>query len=425
MHLDRYGNGVSTPSATACDAYVAAVDLYLAAQAGVVEAFEAAIAADEGFALAYIGLAREYQIRGDRTRMAPALAKARICVHGATDREISHVNVLGLLLDGNAVAARRAVDEHLLEYPRDVMIAQTCMGVFGLIGFSGLPGREAEQLAFSSGLARHYGDDWWFLSAHAFSQLEVGQLATAEANLERSLEQNRTSANTAHILSHLHYENGSSGPGLAFLDDWRRDYARGGILHCHVSWHVALWALAAGDAQTMWSVVDADIDPVSGAGPPLNVLTDMVAVLFRAELAGVEVPRERWRALSAYARQHFPKPGLAFADAHAALAHAMAGDADGADRIMLEATGPAAGVVAQLARAFSAIGRQDWDGAVDWFQAAWPDQARIGGSNAQRDLVAYSYAACLGRSGRREEANRFLTMARPQIESHHAVAELH
>ena len=73
MVKDRYGNILSTPSQSACDAYITAVDRYLGAQSGVAEAFEAAIHADEGFALAYVGLAREYQIRGERARIAPAL----------------------------------------------------------------------------------------------------------------------------------------------------------------------------------------------------------------------------------------------------------------------------------------------------------------------------------------------------------------
>ena len=33
-----------------------------------------------------------------------------------------------------------------------MLIAQMCTSVFGLIGFSGLPGREAEQLSFISNL---------------------------------------------------------------------------------------------------------------------------------------------------------------------------------------------------------------------------------------------------------------------------------
>jgi len=71
-------------------------------------------------------------------------------------------------------------------------------------------------------------------------------------------------------------------------------------------------------------VLDVDILPEHSQGPLLNVLTDTAALLFRAELAGIEVPIDRWKSLSAYALAWFPKPGLCFADIHAAISHARA-----------------------------------------------------------------------------------------------------
>ena len=56
------------------------------------------------------------------------------------------------------------------------------------------------------------------------------------------------------------------------------------------------------------------------------MLTDSVALLFRAEIAGVEVPIHRWKSLSAYASNKFAKTGLGFADMHAAIAHTRAGN---------------------------------------------------------------------------------------------------
>jgi len=47
---DQYGNQLSTSSQRARDAYVEAVDLFLAADGGIEEAFQKAIDADENFA---------------------------------------------------------------------------------------------------------------------------------------------------------------------------------------------------------------------------------------------------------------------------------------------------------------------------------------------------------------------------------------
>ena len=57
MLKDRYGLAVSTTSATARDAYVQGCDLYLSMNPGALAAFDRAIAADPGFALAFAGKA--------------------------------------------------------------------------------------------------------------------------------------------------------------------------------------------------------------------------------------------------------------------------------------------------------------------------------------------------------------------------------
>jgi len=261
MLEDRYGNSLSTKSSAARDAYVDGVDRYLAAEQGTVQAFEAAIALDEQFALAHVGLARACQITGDAASASAAMEAARTHAGSLTEREGNHIAALGLLIDGKSAAAYKAIRAHLETCPRDVMAAQTCTGVFGLIGFSGLPGREAEQLAFTSGLVSSYADDWWFLAQHAFAQVEAGQTGPATDTIERSLAGNPRNANGAHIRAHIYYEAGETEEGISYVSDWLPDYAKGGTLHCHISWHVALWALECGDIETMWNVIDTDVAP--------------------------------------------------------------------------------------------------------------------------------------------------------------------
>jgi hypothetical protein len=45
----------------------------------------------------------------------------------------------------------------------------------------------------------------------------------------------------------------------------------------------------------MWQLLDINISLERSQKPPLNVLTDTAALLFRTELAGVKVPVERWK----------------------------------------------------------------------------------------------------------------------------------
>ena len=419
MLQDQYGNALSTTSTAARDAYVEGVDLFLAAQAGVDDACDRALAEDPGFAMAHTAKARQAQMRGDRETLTQHLAEAR-AAQNVTASEAGHIHALGLLLEGKVPQAYTAIRAHLVDHPRDPLVTQTCVGVFGLIGFSGQPGREAEQLAFTSQLLPHYGDDWWFLGGHAFAQVEAGQTAKAAETIERSLEQRPENANSAHYKAHIHYEAGESQAGLDYMARWRDDhYAdKQGLLHCHVSWHVALWALEQGDADRMWAEIDRNIRPGDGHGPAINLLTDTAAIYYRAEMAGVAVPAERWQAVSEFAAEFFPKPGIAFADVHAALAHAMAGNCEALERIRAEARGPAGDLVSLLADAFGALAAQNWSQAATLLSRSMAGHERIGGSRAQRDLLEFALLNAMLKQGQAAEAHLMLTSRRPvQVEA--------
>ncbi|MCY3754029.1 MAG: tetratricopeptide repeat protein [Alphaproteobacteria bacterium] len=413
MLRDRYGLVLSTGSMAARDAYVEAMDLFLGANTGAEQGFARAALEDPSFALAHAGQARALQMRGRGREAADAMGAARAAADGCSAREAGHLNALGLLIDGDGPGAYAAILAHLGEWPLDAMIAQPCCGVFGLIGFSGRSGREAEQLAFTDRLAPHYGNDWWFLAQHGFSQVEAGQVAEAERLLERALAGNPRNANAAHIRAHVHYEAGEFREGLVRLDSWRRDYDREAQLSCHIAWHVAIWRAAAGDMDEAWRVFEADVAPGGAWGPPINVLTDSAAFVLRAELAGRAAPDGTWERLSDYAGEFFPNPGIAFADIHAALAHAMAGRGNALMRIVEAAAGPAGDMVSGLAEALGAYARSDWEGAVSRLAPWMATHERIGGSRAQRDLLEFALLGALLRSGRTEEARRLLVLRRP------------
>lgn len=412
MLQDRYGFALTTASVEARDAYVAGVDLSLSANAGAEEAFRRAIACDEGLAVAHAALARTLQVQHKPAEAKAAATRARELAAALPHRERSHAVALATVVDGGSLAGLAAVKEHLALYPRDAMVLAPCTGVFGLIGFSGRPGREAELLALLEPLARAYGDDWWFTSAHAFAQVEARLIDRALPTIERSLALNPRNANGAHIRAHVYYEGGERASGLAYLEEWWPDYPKASLLHCHLSWHIALWRMELGRAQDAWAFYGAHLRPGASTGPPLNTLTDSASFLFRAEMAGETRDPELWRELSQYATQWFPAPGIAFADVHGALAHALAGDADALAKIIDGARGPAKEIVAPIARAFRAFSRADWAGAIAELESVMAAHERIGGSRAQRDLVEYSLVVSLLRAGRTDEARRLLQTRR-------------
>lgn len=400
MLEDRYGLPLSTASTAARDAYVQGTDLLLSAGPGPQRAYERAIAADPGFALARAGKARALFLAARISEAQAAAREAREVAERLPPRERSNLEVILLTVEGGAPRAYALAREHLRQYPRDAMVLAPCTGVFGLIGFSGRMGRERELLELMESLTPHYGDDAWFLGQLAFARVETGDTEGARKPIERALELDPKSAHNAHVRAHVHYEAGERVAGLAGLQQWLAGYAREGLFHCHLSWHVALWQLELGDYESALRTYASGVHPGGSWGPPINALTDAASFLWRAELAGRARDAERWLQVSEYGTQNFPKTGLAFADVHRALAYAAIGDSAALAKLVAELreresagkllAGP---IVPALAQAFEACARKDWKAAAGLIEPYAAEHERIGGSRAQRDLIELTLRA--------------------------------
>lgn len=413
MLQDRYGNPLTTSSPAARDAYVTGVDKLLSADAGVEDAFRQAIAADEDFALAHLSLARTLQVLGRGGEIKAPLDRALgLAVHTAP-REQSQIALLQKILTGQGAAAIPLITEHLQSWPRDVMVLAPITGVFGLIGFSGKPGREVDQLAALEPYANAYGDDWFYHTVLAFAQIELHQFDQGERNIETALKGHPRSAHAAHIRAHLFYERGDRSEGLSYLSAWNAAYPRGGALHCHNSWHLALWSLELGHTRDAWAIYQDALRPAATWGPPLNVLTDCASFLARADMAGETVDPALWQDISHYAAKWFPNSGVVFADIHSALAFAMAGNQDAIRAIIDNPKGPAADILTPIARGFQAFARQDWAGTVQEIEPVLKQHERVGGSRAQRDLLEYIATCALLRAGQPEAAMTLISTHRP------------
>lgn len=412
---DGYGNTISTDTADARDHYDHGVQLFLGAEFGAVQAFEASVSADPAFAVGYADLARALMMEARLPEAKAAIARAQTLASASTDRERTHVSAFAALLDGDPPLARTIVKDHVRDHPRDAMAAQLCTNVFGLIGFSGKVGREAELLAYTETLLPHYQNDWWMMSMHALSLCETGQTDASLSLMEKSLAINPRNANGAHFRAHALYETGEIAAGRHYLGEWMEHYDKRAVLHGHLSWHVALWALHDGDEQAMWDVVDDSVRPGSSDSMPINVLTDTAAILYRAEIAGLKVAPERWKDLSGYAARFFPETGQSFADMHAALCHAMAGDGERLAYIVDTAKGFAGDLVRPVAKGWGDIARGNWSGALEHLSQVMATTERLGGSRAQRDLIELAYVNVLMKLGLEKEARRTLKLRRPVL----------
>jgi hypothetical protein len=415
MIRDRYGLALTTTSPTAGQAYVEGVDRFLAAHAGPEDCFERAVTADPSFALAHIGLARSLQLLGKGALAQEAAAQARRLGATLDRRERQHVEALALGVSGQGARALGLIREHLVDFPRDAMALAAANGVYGLIGFSGRQERNEDLLALLDGVAAAYGDDWWFLGAHGFARTEALGWPAGAPLVERALALAPRNAHAAHAWAHVCYERGADPEGKQFVEKWMEGYPPAGSLHCHLSWHQALFELALGRPEAALALYEERIRPGASQAAPFSTLVDSASLLWRRELAGAPRRPDAWNAVAQHARASFPAIGISFADVHCAMALAAAGHSDGLGRwvgLLREGVGqgrvPAGAVVPVLAEALGVFVRGRYEEVIRALEPVLEQFVRVGGSWAQRDVFEHTLLAAYLKTGRADEAKALL-----------------
>jgi tetratricopeptide (TPR) repeat protein len=419
MLTDRYDLPLSTVSSVARDAYVVGCDAKLTNYPGAIEAFDRAIAADPNFAVAHVAKAHLLLERGDASAARAATATAKSLTPGLSDREASHVAFFGLLVAGDAEGGLAALHRHLGEWPRDWVVLGTTAFTNGLIGSSGRTGQKRMLLELLDRLAPSYGDDWWFTAHHGMALSENGQRQAAGPKIDRSLAQNSKNPWAAHARAHLCYEEGDAEAACAFLASWFPTYPRDGSLYSHLSWHLALGHLEAGDTEAALRLFREAFAPDVHSGPPRGKVNDAVAFLWRWELAGHPRNAGAWHIIHDFATSAFPRAGAAFSDMHIALAQAVSGDeaamrerAHQMDELITGGRYPSGPCVPAAARGFAAFERQDYPAAIAALEPIAGELERIGGSRAQLDLIEFTLLKAHLGAGRLDDAREMLRARR-------------
>jgi tetratricopeptide (TPR) repeat protein len=419
MLTDRYELSLSTASSAGRDAYVEGCEAKLTMYPGAIEAFDRAIAADPGFALAHAARAHALLERGDAAAARASMTAANSLTAGLSTREVSHVAFFGLLAAGDSEAALAALPAHLDVWPRDVMVLGTTAFTNGLIGSSGRAGQKRMLLDLLDRLAPSWGDDWWFTAHHGMALSENGQRDAARPKIDRSFAQNPKNPWAAHARAHLCYEEGEPDAARAFLASWLPGYSRGGALYSHLSWHLAIGHIEAGDTSAATRLFREAFAPDVHSGPPRGKVNDAVSFLWRWELAGHPRDAAAWQIMHDFATSAFPRAGAAFSDMHIALAQAVAGNAAALDeraRQMDELAGkgryPSGPLVPAVSQGFAAFERGDFSAAIDALEPIADELERLGGSRAQLDLVEFTLLKAYLGADRPDDARRMLSLRR-------------
>ena len=415
-HHDRYGLPLSTSSHEAASAYREGIDLMLAGWTGTAEMLERAITADPDFALAHIARARVHAFyqQGDLARQKAARARELVARRG-TERERSHVETLALAIEGRLLEAIASTLTHVDAWPRDAVVLSLPLGAFGLFAFSGMADHDRARHALCERVARHYGEDWWFLTMSGWAMTENGDVVRGRAVTERGFDLRRQNAHAAHAVLHAMFEDGSIDAADRLVDEWVPGYGRDGILHGHIRWHQALGALERDDATRALAIYADVLQPSVTQAPPLNAVTDSASLLWRLSAYGHAVPKQLWLDADTAAQKLFPKSSLSFADVHMALFaaatqnhEALAGRLAVIEQRLADGKLPAGPVVPAICRALAAFADEDYASCVQTLAPVLGQVSRIGGSHAQRELIEDTYIVALMRSGDLAQARSLL-----------------
>jgi hypothetical protein len=404
MHCrDRYGLRLTT-SDLAAESYNRGVGDLLRLRAGAVEAIAASVVHDPTFALGHAALALLGHDLCAPVDIQGRMRDAERHAGRATERERRHVHAILSHLRGDSAPVVR----HLETYPVDALLLSAAVPT---IAFAGVT--EAPQQAWDivERAAPAYGDDWWYSGLLAFIRQEQGRFDEAMELSCRSLAIEPSAGHSAHARAHAHYETGDHRAGLAWMDGWVTGDGASIDSISHFSWHAALHELSLGDLDAVRHRYDAQLRPEHGLG--CRALVDSGSLLIRWSMTpdAQDVP-DLDRVAQVVGRDVLERPATPFLAMHSAVTLLALGDGTGLERLGRFAAGHAHAtqreVVAPLVAALRDLHAGRYAAAAASLAALSPAVPRLGGSDAQREIVEEVRIAALVWADRLDEARDLL-----------------
>ncbi len=397
--VDLYGLPV-TGGSDAVAAYNRGIGHLLRLEQGSLHAVAASVALDPTFALGHAALALLGHELCAPVDVEARLRDAELHARKGTDRERSHVHAVSCHVGGRSDPLVR----HLRDFPRDALLLSVAVPTIAFAGVTTVP-RDAWEIV--ERCAPAYGEDWWFGGLLAFVRQEQSRFDEAMELSCRSLDVEPGAGHSAHARSHAHYETGDHRGGLRWMDGWITGAGTHVDSLSHFSWHAALHELSLGDLDAVRRRYESQLLPRPGLG--CRNLVDSGSLLWRWAITpgSVRVP-----GIDAVLRvvddTLVREPETPFIAMHAAVALCAAEDAAGLATLERSCRSRAdrthAEVVAPLARALRRLVRGDPSGAADALARLQPQLWRVGGSDAQREVVEETRICALLRAGRTAEA---------------------
>jgi hypothetical protein len=408
---DAQGHDLSGATTEAIDYFDRAVRAFALIYGDAAGLYDAALKASPMLVMAYLGKAWPLSLANDPLMAISAqglLDKARDLP--MNERERAHLTALSHAVVGHRASAVAILDRHLMSHPFDLVAHMAALQMDGHLGrFPWARDRSARALPQWSTAQESYGI---LQSFYAFGLEEAGEYARAEDTARAAAELEPFGYWPHHCVSHVMEMMGRPKDGLAWMEEREGFWSsKDNLNRVHIWWHKSLFHVELGERDAALRIYDGPI--LATMRPASMSICNAAAVLWRLDMLGCELG-DRWQNLAAKWEGHANGKLYVFPDIHAAMTELRAGHISAFER-RLKAMRETAAEVTELGAIYRDIGLPVVEGlrafhqgayarAVDHLLPARFDLWKMGGSNAQRDVIDWTLAEAAVRAGQRDIA---------------------
>ena len=409
MRDDSRGVPVSTDSQAAVDGLEAAHLELLEFRGDPVKAIGRVLKEQPDFVMGHIfkaGVLTQAMETRIYDKMVASLEAAEALADKANDRERGHIKAIRAWVEGDFHGAVELWEAVLVEQPRDLLALQLAHLSDVLLGDTiNQRDRVARVLpAWGEGVPG-YG---FVLGFHAFGLEECRDFSEAEETGRRALAINPKDSYAIHAVAHVMEMQGRQSGGVWWMTSRADDWTDGNFAN-HLWWHLSLFHLDLGQIDQVLKIYDHALRSPESDGDKYEEL-DAAALLWRLTLLGVDVG-PRWRELANKWQPAAADTLYAFNDVHAMMAFVADGRAEAAETVLnateryaLDADDTNVAMTRIIGipfcRALQAYAAGDYGSAVDQLLPIRYRTHRLGGSHAQRDIIALTLLEAAIRAGR-------------------------
>lgn len=411
MEYDKRGLEVTASSSKAVKSLDRAITGYLSISRDTMALIDNTITIDSNFLMAHclkgylLNLSNKPELN-DQVLRSLDNAQKSMEIHGATDRERSHVSALEELYKGNQLRAISYWEQLLINYPLDIVALKIVhLHYFRLGDMPNLRDTSARVAHAWNDSIPGYGH---FLGIRSFGLMETGDYRAAEKIGSQAVELVQHDLYAIHAVTHIHEMEGRWRDGLTWLDNPSFNWEYWNNFRFHVWWHYGLFLIELEQYDAALMLYDTRV-----RGEKSNAPTDTasaISTLWRLEVVGVDVG-QRWEELADIAEQRFKDHLFAYFDCHTMVALTAGKREETALRMLvsledieLNNTVTQSLILTEigipLCKAIYAYHKADYGLVVDLMMPIRNELYRLGGSHVQRDLFVQILLHAALNSGR-------------------------